>query len=114
MLGSARLEAVDDVVLALAQREREVRAHADRHAEAGAARDGMLGADGDHLRVQAAVERTPSGQEVGGSARRRDDGDRVAEGAQRFRDAGDVLVDLVRLRPGERRDEADAEATRRV
>ena len=51
-------------------------------------------------------------QQVGRTARRRDHGHLVPEPAQLVADASDVLVDLVRLRPGERRDEADAEAHR--
>ncbi len=112
-VGDARqrgLEAVDDVVLALAERQRDVGAHADRHAEARPARDGHARPDGDHVRRLAAVQGPPAGEEVGCSARGGEDGDRVAEGAERSRHSGDMLVDLVRLRPGERGHEADAKA----
>ena len=46
---------------------------------------------------------------LAGSAGRRHDGDEVAEAAQFARDASDVFVDVVRLRPGEGRDEANAQ-----
>ena len=64
----------------------------------------------------AAVEqRAAAGDQVGRARRRREHGDVVAEAAQLLRDPGHVLVDVVRPRPGERRDQTDAQAhVRRV
>ena len=93
----AGLETVDDVEPALAQREVEVRAHADGHAEARAARDRDGRTDRDHLGGFAAGERAVPCDEVGGPARRREHRDGVPEPAQLLRDPRDVLVDVVRL-----------------
>ena len=112
MLGKRGLEAVDDVVLALVERERQVRADPDWDAEAGAAGDRNARADRDDVRRHAAVERAPAGEEVGCPARGCQDRDRVAERTQLPRDSGDVLVHLVRLGPRERRDQADAQGHR--
>src|SRR5262249_25540044 len=49
---------------------------------------------------------------VRGARGRGEDGDRVAAAAQRVRDAGHVLVDVVRLRPRKRRHETDAHCWR--
>ena len=104
-----RLEAVDDVEAALAQGERDVRADADRNAEARAPGDRHRRPDRDHLRSLAAVQGAAAGEQVGRAARRREHGDRVPERPQLPRDPGHVLVDVVRLRPRERRHEAEAE-----
>ena len=110
-VGDARqagLEAVDDVVAALLEREAEVRAHADGHAQARASRHGHRRTDRDHLGVGAAAERAAAREQVGPAARGRQHGHRVTEAAERLRDASDVLVHVVRLRPRERGHEADA------
>ena len=75
----ARLEAVDDVEAALAQGERDVRADADRNAEARAAGDGDRRPDRDHLRGLAAVQRAAAGEQVGRAARWSEHRDRVPE-----------------------------------
>ena len=106
----ARLEAVHDVEAALAQREREVRADADRDAEArSAARSGIAGPTAITSAASPRCERAAAGEQVGRAARRSEHGDRVPERPQLPRDPGDVLVDVVRLRPRERRHEAQAE-----
>jgi hypothetical protein len=112
-VGEAReagLEAVDDVVAARGEREREVGADADRHADAAAARDRQRRAERDHVCIGPVEERAPAGEEVGRAGRGREDGDVVPEAAERSCDAGHVLVHVVRLRPRERGDEAHAEA----
>ena len=108
------LEAVHDVEPSESQRARQVRSHADRHADAAAARDRHRRAEDDEPVVveRSVVERDASRGQVGCAVRRRDDRDSVAERAQFSRDAGDVLVHVVRLRPGERSDEADPERHR--
>ena len=83
--------------LPLLQREVQVRAHADRDAEARAAGDGHGRADRNHVGVLAARERTMPGDQVRRAPGGGQDGDRVAERAQLLRDPGDVLVDIVRL-----------------
>ena len=108
----ARLEAVDDVVAALLEGEREVRAHAHGHADARAARDREGRPERDQLGVAAVEERGAAGAEVGRPGRRRQHRDVVAEPSELRGRAGDVLVDVVRPRPGEGRDEADSEAHR--
>src|SRR5439155_7926398 len=52
---------------------------------------------------------TSSSCQVAGPIRGRQDRDGMAERAKLRRDAGNVLVHVVRLRPGERCDEADTE-----
>ena len=108
-LGKPRLEAVDDVEPASRQREREACAHADRHSHPAPPGDPHRRADGDQLGrlVEGAQQRAPSGGEVAGAVRRSQDGDRMAATPQLLREAGHVLVHVVRLRPGERRDERD-------
>ncbi len=107
-----RLEAVDDVERAVGECEREVRADADGRGHRAAAGDGQCGADRDHVAELAPLQRAPARAEVGGAVGRRQHGDGVAESPQLAGDAGDVVVHVVRLRPGERRDEADSEAHR--
>ena len=107
-----RLDPVDDVVAPFAERELEVEAGADRHAHLRAARDRHRRPDGDQLRVRAALEDLPPGRELAGAVRRGEHRDVVPERPQLPGDPVDVLVDGVRLRPGEGRDEADPEAHR--
>ena len=105
-----RLEAVDDVEAPGAQGTRDIGAHADGDTHAAPARDRDRRPEGEQLpAVHRSIEqREPARGKVGGAIRRRDDRYRVAEDAQLPRDARDVLVHLVRLRPRERCDEADA------
>ena len=91
------LEAVDDVEASLLEREVEVRADADRDAEARPARHRQGRADRDHVGVLAARERSPAGDQVRRAGGRSEHGDRVPERSQLLRDPGDVLVDVVRL-----------------
>ena len=60
--------------------------------------------------VVRSVQSAGSGGEVARAVRRREDGDGVAERAELRRDTRHVFVDVVRLRPGERRDETDAQS----
>jgi hypothetical protein len=100
---------VDDVEVAACQREPQVRLHADRDAHLRAARDRDGGPDRDDVpRGRVAVDHPAAGEEVGGARRGREHGHGVPEGPKPARDARDVLVDVVRLRPRKRRDEADA------
>ena len=105
-----RLDPVDDVVPPFAEREVEVETSADRHAHLRAARDRHRRPDGDQLGVGAALQDLPPGRELAGAIRRGENGDVVPERSQLPGDPVDVLVDGVRLRPGEGRDEADSEA----
>ncbi len=91
------LEAVDDVEAPLLERQVQVRAHADRDAEARPARHRHGRADRDHVGVLAARERTPAGDQVRRAGGGGQHGDRVAERSQLLGDPGDVLVDIVRL-----------------
>ena len=106
----ARLDPVDDVVAPFAEREVEVEAGADRHAHLRAPRDRHRRPDGDQLRVGAALQDLPPGCEIARAIRRGEHRHVVAERPQLPGDPVDVLVDGVRLRPGEGRDEADSEA----
>jgi hypothetical protein len=101
---------VDDVEAAGAEREREVRAHAHRYAHAAAAGDRQRRSERDHVRLRAVEEDAATGREIACAVRRREHRDRVPQRAEAARDAVHVLVDVVWLRPGERRDEADAQA----
>ena len=60
----------------------------------------------------ASRERATAREQVAAARRRREHGHLVAEVAKSARDAGDVVVDVVRLRPGERRDQADPHRSR--
>ena len=74
----ARLEAVDDVEVARRERDGEVRADADRHADPAPPRDRHGRAERDELRVaEAARERAPARAEVAGAVRRPEHGDLV-------------------------------------
>jgi hypothetical protein len=72
-----RLEAVDDLEVALGEREREAGAHADRDPHLRAPRDRYRRPDGDHVRGAALQQRSPARPQFGGACRRREDGDRV-------------------------------------
>ena len=106
------LEAVDDVEAAGAERAREVRPHAERHAHAAAPRDRHGRAEHHELALleRAVDEREPARRQICRAVRRRDDRHRVSQHAQLLRDPGYVLVHLVRPRPRERRDETDPKA----
>jgi hypothetical protein len=103
----ARLEAVHDVVAALGERLLQVRLDAHGHAHLRAPRHRHGGPDRDHLRLLAAGQRPASGQQVGRTRRRREHRHVVTQRPQPRSDAGHVLVHVVGLRPGERRDQAD-------
>ena len=106
----ARLDAVDDVEAAERECGREVGAHADRECDALGQRRRHGRTDRHDVSELAALKCAPSLLEVGCARGRGDHGHAVAAGAQGRCGAPDVLVDVVRLRPGERRDEADAKA----
>ena len=99
-----------DVVAPAGERQSQVGAYGDRHAHARPAGDRDRRADGDDLLVGAALQRPAPREQVARARRRRQHGHLVAEPPQRGGGSLDVRVHLVRLRPRERRDEADAEA----
>ena len=106
--GQSRLESVDDVEATSREGEREARADADRDAHAAATGDRHRRAERDQLRfVEGAEERSPARSEIAGAVRGREDGDGVAAAPQLAREHVHVLVHVVRLRPGERRNERD-------
>ena len=105
----SRLEAVDDVEAAAGERDRQVRADAHRDAHAAAPRDRDGRAERDQLLVGSVQQGASAGGEVARPVRRRQHRDRVTAAAQLPRQPRHVLVDVVRLRPGERRDEGDTE-----
>ena len=88
--------------------EGQVRSRPDRNADAAPARDGHGRPERNDLGVEPVQKRTPPGSEVAGAVRRRQDGHGMAEPPQLARDARHVLVHVVGLRPGERRNQADA------
>ena len=99
---------MDDLEVAAGERELELRADAERHPDPAAARDRHRRPDRDDLTRGARVERAAALEEFARPARGREHGHLVPERAKLRRHAGDVLVDVVGLRPVERRDEADA------
>ena len=106
----ARFEAVDDVEAATREREPQVRADRDRDAHVRSPRERDRRADRDDVRVVGRLlERAATGDEVARARRGRKHGHLVPEATQRGGGSVDVRVDLVRLRPRERRDEADPE-----
>jgi hypothetical protein len=115
-VGEARqpgLEAVDDVERARREREGQVRAYADRHSDPAAARDRDGGSQGHQFLVADARSQRPAARgQVARAVRGREDGHRVTARPQLPCETGDVLVDVVRLRPGEGRDEGDSECHR--
>ena len=100
------LEPVDDVVPPAREGDSQVcpPADGDAHAAAPGYRDG--GPDRDHVRIRVAAQRPATRSEVGRPAGGREDGDGVPELPKLRCDAGDVFVDVVGDRPGERRDQA--------
>ena len=98
---------MDDVEPSECERDREVRAHADGDADPASARDRHRRADCDELGFGAVEERPAAGGQVTRAIRRREDRDRMAEASELGRNSCDVLVDVVRLRPGERCNQAD-------
>jgi len=101
---------VDDVEPASTEREQEVCAHADGDAEVRAPRDRDGRPDRDHLPFEPSLERASAVEEVPSPGRGSEHRDLVPELPERLGGALHVRVHLVRLRPRERRDEADAEA----
>lgn len=108
----ARLEAVHDVEAAAREREREAGANADGNAHPAPPRDRHGRAERHEVpeRVAISKQRPASFAEIAGAVRRREDGHVVAALPQLPRQRCDVLVDVVRLRPGERRHESDTHA----
>ena len=106
----AGLEAMDDVEAEPAERVAETAARIPTGIPTllpGATV--TVGVDRDHVRLGSVQQGAAAGGEIARAARRREDGDAVPELAQFRGDAGDVLVYIVRLRPREGRDQADAE-----
>ncbi len=102
-----RVEPVHEVVRALLERLAEVRLHAHGDAELRPARHRHRRAHGEHVGLLAAQQRAPPGQQVGRPGGRRDHRHLVAARPQGTRDACDVVVHVVRLRPRKRRHQAD-------
>ena len=102
-----RLEPVHEVVGALCERLPQVGLHADRYAELRAARDRDCRADGEHVGPLAPQQGPAAGEQVGGTGRRRHHRDLVPALPQGDRHTADVIVHVVRLRPCERRHQAD-------
>src|SRR5262249_14560129 len=99
-------EAVTAVTPPRLEREREIRARADRHADPAAARDRNGRPEGDDVRVEAVQQCPAACRELFRLVRGGEDRDRVTEAAQLVGDPGHMLVYIVWLRPRERRDEA--------
>jgi hypothetical protein len=100
---------VDDVEVAAGERQRQVGADADRKTDPAPARDRHGRPDRDHIAPRAVLQRAPPGEQVCRPVRGRNDADLVAAVSKRAGRAGDVFVHVMRLRPGEGRDEADPE-----
>ena len=101
----SRLETVHHVEAAPRKGEREARADADRHAHAAPTGDPHRRADCDQLRVVEVSEQGASpGCQIAGAVRGGQDRDRMTASTQLTREPVHVLVHVVRLRPGERRD----------
>ena len=96
-----------DVEAPLGERNCEIGADTDRDPDAGQRRS-----DRDEVLADAAVQRTAAGREVAGAIRRGQDRHLVAARAEGAGQAVDVLVDVVRLRPVEGRDEGDGKCHR--
>src|SRR5438132_31505 len=103
---------MDDVEPSECEGERQVRTRTDRHADPAAARDGYGRADRHHVRVEPVEKRPPAGSQISSAVRRREHDHCMTERAELSRDPCHVLVDVVRLRPGEGRDEADPQTHR--
>jgi hypothetical protein len=104
------LEPVHHVEAAVRQSKSKVRAHGDRDAHVRSPRERDRRADRDDVLVGSPLQRSSPGEEVSGARGRREHRHVVAETPKRGGGAPDVHVDLVRLRPREGRDEADAKA----
>jgi hypothetical protein len=100
---------VDDVEPPPLQRERQVCPDSYRDAYSAPSRDRERRAESDDVRGDAVEQRPPARDQIGRARRRSEHGDVVPERAQLPGEAVDVLVDVVRPRPGERSDQADAE-----
>jgi hypothetical protein len=103
----ARLEPVDDVEAAERERHREVCTRTHRHADSAPPRDRHRRPERNEVGIEPVEQRATPRSEVAGAVRGCEDRDRVAQRPQLAGHALDVLVDVVRLRPGERRHEAD-------
>ena len=73
---------------------------------------GTAGPSATNSAVEPGRERAAAGGEVAGAVRRREHGRPVAARAELPREPGDVLVHVVRLRPGEGGDEGDPKCHR--
>jgi hypothetical protein len=99
-----------DVEAAARERESQVRADGDRDAHVRSPRERYGRADCDDVGVDGApLQCTSTGDEISGARRRREHRHLVPEATQGVGGSADVHVHLVRLRPREWRDEADAE-----
>jgi hypothetical protein len=108
----ARIVGVDDIELVRRERQRQVRAHADRNAERAPARNGNGGPerDGSFQRTALALEQPKSaatGGEVLRAVGRPKDNHLMAAPAKCLGSGLDVLVHRVRPRPRERRHHAN-------
>ena len=104
---------MDDVEASGRERDREVRAHSNGDAHPAPPRDRDGRPERDELGVlEPAHERAATRGELAGAVGRRQHGDPVAARAELTREPVDVLVHVVRLRPGEGSDEGDGECHR--
>ena len=99
---------MDDVELTELERQCQVRARSDRDADAAAPRDRHGRPERDDLGLEPVEERAPARRQLFRPVRGREDRDGVPKRTQLLRDTGHMLVDVVRLRPGERRHQANA------
>ena len=101
-----------DVEASLRESERQVGPNADRDAERAPPRYGNRRSNGDEVGVLAALQRPSASLEIGGAVGRRQYRDVVTALSQGRGDSGHVLIHGMMLRPGKRRDEADAHSYR--
>ena len=104
-----RVEAVDDVEVPATERRRDVRADTDRDPHRRTRRDRHRARDGDDAVELAALEGATARDQIGRPRGRREHDHAVPASAERLRDAGHVLVRVVRHGPRVRGHEADAE-----
>ena len=98
-----------EVEAAAGEREPQVRADADGNAHLRPPRDRHRRPDRDHVaRRRVPLHDAAAGEQLAGARRGGEHGHLVAVGTKARRDARDVLVHVMWLRPRERGHEADA------
>ena len=111
--GDAGVDPVHDVERAPLERCGDVRPHPDGNRHRAARRERERGGDHHHAAELALLERAPSCLEITRPGGRRQDDDVVPASSKSTRDAVDVLVGVVGLRPEVGGDEADSQGHRR-